>query len=90
MPPSKRKRVTRSRAEASPLREVLAANLIAAREAQDISQWALARATGISQTYLSRIENAQTNTSLDLIDVMARELGLTAAALITPRRKKTG
>lgn len=86
--PKRKKRKARARVAASPLREVLAENIIAARDALGMSQWALAQATGISQNYISRIERCDTNPSLDLIDAIAQQLGLTFVALITPNRKK--
>lgn len=90
MPPApRRQRITRSRVEVSPLREVLAANLIAARTACKMTQWGLARATGISQNYISRVENAETNASLDLIDALAQHLGRSAASLISPSRRES-
>ena len=66
-------------------RRVLAQNVKAARKALDLSQEALALEAKIDRTYVSGIERALRNPSLDLIVKLAANLKTTPAALLTPK-----
>ncbi len=64
--------------------KILAGNVKAARKALDLSQEALALEAEIDRTYISGIERALRNPSLDLIVRLADSLKTTPAALLTP------
>jgi transcriptional regulator with XRE-family HTH domain len=66
-------------------RRVLAQNVKAARKALELSQEALALEAEIDRTYISGIERALRNPSLDLIVKLAERLRTTPAALLTPK-----
>jgi transcriptional regulator with XRE-family HTH domain len=69
-------------------RRVLAANVKAARKALDLSQEALAFESDIDRTYISGIERALRNPSLNLIVKLAAKLKKTPGELLTaPERK---
>ena len=87
-PAPRRTIARRARAEHSPLRSVLGENLKAARLAKKMTHHKLSDQTRVSQNYIRLIEEGTTNTSLDVIDVIAGALGKTAAALISPPRAK--
>lgn len=70
-------------------RRVLAQNVKAARKALDLSQEALALEAEIDRTYISGIERALRNPSLDLIVKLADCLKTTPAALLTPPRGRS-
>lgn len=65
-------------------RRVLAQNVKAARDDLDLSQEELALEAEIDRTYISGIERALRNPSLDLIIKLATNLKTTPAALLTP------
>jgi DNA-binding XRE family transcriptional regulator len=87
--PPERKRI-RARVASSPMRQVLGENLVRAREAKDMSQFALARASGVTQSYISLIERGEVSAGLDIIDILARHVGLTPAELLTPPPRRKG
>jgi transcriptional regulator with XRE-family HTH domain len=60
----------------------LAANLRAARAAQDISQEALADAAGVDRTFVGSVERRERNISLDNIERLAVALGVDIADLL--------
>jgi transcriptional regulator with XRE-family HTH domain len=64
--------------------KILAGNVKAARKALDLSQEALALETDIDRTYISGIERAKRNPSLDLIVKLAKRLKTTPGKLLTP------
>lgn len=66
-------------------RRVLAQNVKAARKALELSQEGLALEAEIDRTYISGIERALRNPSLDLIVKLAERLRTTPAALLTPK-----
>jgi transcriptional regulator with XRE-family HTH domain len=69
-------------------RRVLAENVKAARKALKLSQEKLAFETEIDRTYISGIERALRNPSLDLIVKLAGALKKTPGELLTvPERK---
>ncbi|AZG78393.1 helix-turn-helix domain-containing protein [Methylocystis rosea] len=64
------------------IREVLALNLRKCRQAQRLSQEELAHRAEIDRTYISSIERRVYAASIDVVDRLARELGLEAADLL--------
>ena len=64
--------------------KILAANVKARRKELDLSQEALALETDIDRTYISGIERAKRNPSLDLIVKLAKRLKTTPGKLLTP------
>ena len=66
-------------------RRVLAENVKVARRDLKLSQETLALETEIDRTYISGIERGRRNPSLTLIARLAGRLGVTPAALLTPR-----
>ena len=64
------------------IREVLAINLKKSRQAQRLSQEELAHRADIDRTYISSIERRIYAASIDVVDRLARELGLEAADLL--------
>ena len=76
------------------IREVLAYNLRNQREAQGLSQEELAHRAGIDRTYVSALERCRYAATIDVVDRLARELGLEASDLLKKptarsRSKKT-
>lgn len=65
------------------LREILAANLRAARLRAGLSQEALADAAGIDRTYVSALERARYAASVDVIERLAEALATTPGTLVT-------
>jgi transcriptional regulator with XRE-family HTH domain len=65
--------------------KILAHNVKAARKALDLSQEALALETDIDRTYISGIERAKRNPSLELIVKLAKRLKTTPGKLLTPK-----
>lgn len=66
---------------AKTLREVFASNLRALRRAKDISQEELAGLAGLSRTYVSSVERADRNISIDNVGKLADALGTPAMVL---------
>ena len=64
------------------IREVLAANLKRHRRAAGWSQEELAHRAGIDRTYISSIERRVYSAGVEVIDRLARALGLEAADLL--------
>ena len=75
--------------EKAVLRKSFAANLRAAREAQGLSQEALAHDAGLHRTYIGSVERGERNVSIDNIERLARALGLEPADLMRPRYRDT-
>lgn len=67
------------------LREVLAANLRIARSAKGFSQEDLADAAGIDRTYVSALERCRYAASVDVLERIARALGISADRLLSAR-----
>jgi transcriptional regulator with XRE-family HTH domain len=57
-----------------PLREILAKNMRRLRAARQLTQEALAYDSGINRTYLSAVERAERNVSIDNIARIAKGL----------------
>ena len=66
------------------LRKILAANIRRLRKAQGVSQEELAHRTELQQSYLSEIEHAKRNVSVDNVQRISVALGVNPADLQTP------
>ncbi|MDT9600423.1 helix-turn-helix domain-containing protein [Sphingosinicella rhizophila] len=64
------------------IREVLASNLKRYRKAAGLSQEELAHRADIDRTYISSLERCQYAAGIDVVDQLARELGVEAADLL--------
>ena len=64
------------------IREVLAVNLRKHRRAQGLSQEELAHRADIDRTYISALERSVYAAGIDVVDRIARVLGLEAADLL--------
>ncbi len=65
------------------LREVLAKNLKRLRLAADLSQEDLAHRAEIDRTYVSSLERGRYSATVDMLERLAVELGVTPADLLT-------
>jgi transcriptional regulator with XRE-family HTH domain len=73
------------------IREVLALNVRKLRQARRLSQEELAHRADIDRTYVSSIERCRYSAGVDVVDRIARVLGVEAADLLkrpTPESKK--
>lgn len=66
-----------------PYRKILADNLIAFRESENISQQEISFRTAVSKDTISLIEREQTNVRLDILEKIASYTGLTISELFT-------
>lgn len=66
------------------IREVLAANLRRYRQIAGLSQEELAHRADIDRTYISSLERCQYAAGIDVVDRLARELGVEAHDLLRP------
>ena len=57
-------------------------SIIELRKQKDLSQGELAKGAGISQAYLSQIENNKKDPSTDLIKKLSQQLGQSTAAIL--------
>ena len=64
------------------IREVLALNLRKCRHAKGLSQEELADRAKIDRTYVSAIERSVYSATIDVVDRLARGLGIEAADLL--------
>lgn len=64
------------------IRDVLAANLRRLRKAAGLSQEELAHRAQIDRTYISALERSVYAAGIDVVDRIARELGVEAADLL--------
>lgn len=64
------------------IRDVLAHNLRTQRRAKGLSQEELAHRAGIDRTYISSLERSVYAAGIDVVDRLARELGLEASDLL--------
>jgi transcriptional regulator with XRE-family HTH domain len=64
------------------IREILAHNLKTQRRAQGLSQEELAHRAGIDRTYISSLERSVYAAGIDVVDSLAKVLGLEAAELL--------
>ena len=64
------------------IREILAINLRKLRQARGLSQEELAHRAEIDRTYISALERCVYAASIDVVDRLARALGIEAADLL--------
>jgi transcriptional regulator with XRE-family HTH domain len=64
------------------IREILALNLRKLRQAQGLSQEELAHRAEIDRTYISSLERSVYAAGIDVVDRLARVLGVEAADLL--------
>ncbi|PSJ57664.1 helix-turn-helix domain-containing protein [Pseudaminobacter soli (ex Li et al. 2025)] len=69
------------------IREILASNLRALRHERGLSQEEVAHRANIHRTYVSSLERCQYSATIDMVDSLARILGVEAAELL---KAKTG
>ena len=72
------------------IREVLAGNLKRYRKAAGLSQEELAHRAEIDRTYISSLERCLYAAGIDVVDRLARELGVEAADLLMRRNRDGG
>jgi len=76
------------------IREVFAINLRRRRQAAAFSQEELAHRAGLDRTYISSLERCVYAASIEVVDRLARELGVEAADLLqrpsVPKNRKRG
>jgi transcriptional regulator with XRE-family HTH domain len=68
------------------IRDVLAANLKRLRAARGFSQEDLAELASIDRTYVSALERSVYAAGVDVLDRLARALGVTAAELLAEQQ----
>ena len=72
------------------IRDILAANVKRLRAEQGLSQEDLADRADIDRTYVSSLERSVYAAGIDVIDRLAKALGVTAAQLLTPNNQTIG
>ena len=73
------------------IREVIARNLRRLRHARKLSQEELAHRADVDRTYISSLERCVYGPSIDVVERLARELGMEAADLLrqsAPSRRR--
>ena len=71
----------------SPTLKIIADNVKAYRLAKDISQEKLAELADVHRNYIGHVERAERNMTIDSIERIAKALGVTVIALLTPLSK---
>jgi transcriptional regulator with XRE-family HTH domain len=71
-------------------KHILAANVRRLRQSAGLSQELLADRAGLHRTYISSIERAERNVSLENIFALAEGLGVAAAELLAPPKERKG
>lgn len=71
-------------------KEIFAENIRRLRTSTGLSQEELADRAGLHRTYISSIERAERNVSLENIFLLAQALGVEAADLVTPAENEGG
>ena len=66
---------------------VLAENVRALRKDSGLSQEALALEAGLDRTYVSQVERAKRNVTIEVLERLATALGTTADQLLVTRRR---
>lgn len=72
----------------SPTLKIIAENVKAYRLAKDISQEKLAELADVHRNYIGHVERAERNMTIDSIERIAKALGVTIIALLTPPNQK--
>ncbi|WCM94076.1 helix-turn-helix domain-containing protein [Acidovorax sp. NCPPB 2350] len=67
-------------------REIFARNLRRARRLKDLTQESLSLDAGVPRAYLSRVERAAINLSIDSADSLARAIGIPLHELVDPAK----
>jgi transcriptional regulator with XRE-family HTH domain len=70
------------------LRVVFALNVRRLRSERGLSQCQLAAKAELDRSYLSRLENARNNATLELVAKIADVLGVKPAELLTPTNRR--
>lgn len=70
------------RTHKGPLRDILGKNMRRLRAARELTQEALAHDSGLNRTYLSAVERAERNVSIDNIGRIAKGLKVEAWKLL--------
>ena len=70
------------------IREILASNLRALRQARGLSQEELAHRANINRTYVSSLERCLYSATIDMVDSLAAILGVHAADLLNVETAK--
>ena len=68
-------------------RAILARNLRELRKARGLSQEELAHLADLDRTYISALERKVYSATIDVLDRLAKELGVEASDLIDRKRK---
>ncbi len=68
---------------------MFARNLRLSRQAKGLSQEELAHGAGIDRTYISALERSVYGASIDVVERLARQLGLEASDLLDRHRYKS-
>ena len=72
------------------VREILAINLRNLRQARGLSQEELAHRAEIDRTYVSSLERSVYAAGIDVVERLARALGVEVADLLTPPTAPSG
>ena len=70
------------------IREIFAANLRRYRQATGLSQEELAHRAGIDRTYISSLERSVYAAGIDVVESLAKELGVEPYELLKPLKAK--
>jgi len=70
------------------IREILAANLKRYRRERGVSQEELAHLAEIDRTYISSLERCQYAASIEVVDRLAKALGVQTDILLVPLEEK--
>ncbi|GFE94728.1 helix-turn-helix domain-containing protein [Acetobacter persici] len=70
------------------IREILAANLKRYRRERGVSQEELAHLAEIDRTYISSLERCQYAASIEVVDRLAKALGVQTSILLVPLEEK--
>lgn len=76
------------RKPSSPLTAILAANLRAFREANDLSQEEFADMCGLHRTYVGSVERGERNVTLSTLEVFASVIGVSVPQLLFGKAPK--
>ena len=81
--------MSRAKTQAISARVRLATNLRELRQAKGVSQEALGELAGLHRTYVSQVERAVNNVSLDNLDRLATALEVDIAELLAQRPRRS-
>ena len=72
------------------IQEIFATNLRRHRQAAGLSQEELAHRADIDRTYISALERCVYSASIDVVDRLAKGLGINASDLLLPLKSSEG